>query len=306
MLKFILKGLCRLFGTLPLPAALALGRGMGWVYGSVIRHHRRDAEEALKRSLPEKSDTERHQILKSMYRHLGMNVAEELRLVSLSNAYLEDHIRWENETPIKTVLNAGKGMLVLTGHMGNWDLLCSIAPKFNYPTTIITKNIKNTAINTVWMEIRNRFGLKFVPAHNSYRQCLSALRKNEIVGFAIDQNMIDTEGVFVDFFGKQACTTPGLAYMSAQSGAAVVPVFMIRLEQGRHLVKTLPAIPPPPDRAPATIKEYTQLYTKVMEDIIRQYPDQWIWVHRRWKTVPKNAQSESRHEQASVNVQQSA
>jgi Kdo2-lipid IVA lauroyltransferase/acyltransferase len=291
MAAFFLKTACRLFGILPLPVALALGRGMGWVFGSVVRHHRRDAVEALKRSLPEIRDRERRQILKRMYSNLGMNVAEELRLVSLSNAYLEEHIRWDDIRPIQTVLAAGKGMLVLTGHMGNWDLLCSIAPKFNYPTTIITKTIKNNAINTVWMEIRNRFGLKFVPAHNSYRQCLSALRKNEIVGFAIDQNMIDTEGVFVDFFGKQACTTPGLAYMSAQSGAAVVPVFMIRLEQGRHLVKTLPAIPPPPDRKPETIREYTQIYTKVMEDMIRQYPDQWIWVHRRWKTVPNDRKS---------------
>jgi len=291
MAAFFLKTVCRLFGILPLPVALALGRGMGWVFGSVVRHHRRDAVEALKRSLPEIRDRERRQILKRMYSNLGMNVAEELRLVSLSNAYLEEHIRWDDIRPIQTVLAAGKGMLVLTGHMGNWDLLCSIAPKFNYPTTIITKTIKNNAINTVWMEIRNRFGLKFVPAHNSYRQCLSALRKNEIVGFAIDQNMIDTEGVFVDFFGKQACTTPGLAYMSAQSGAAVVPVFMIRLEQGRHLVKTLPAIPPPPDRKPETIREYTQIYTKVMEDMIRQYPDQWIWVHRRWKTVPNDRKS---------------
>jgi len=291
MMAYILKLLCRLFGILPLPVALALGRGMGWVFGSVVRHHRRDAVEALKRSLPEISDWERRQILKRMYSNLGMNVAEELRLVSLSNAYLEEHIQWEDIRPIQTVLAARKGMLVLTGHMGNWDLLCSIAPKFNYPTTIITKTIRNNAINTVWMEIRNRFGLKFVPAHNSYRQCLSALRENEIVGFAIDQNMIDTEGVFVDFFGKQACTTPGLAYMSAQSGAAVVPVFMIRLEQGRHLVKVLPAIPPPPDRKPETIREFTQIYTKVMEDIIRQYPDQWIWVHRRWKTVPKDQKS---------------
>ena len=288
MTTALLKGLCKVFGMLPLPVALAIGRGMGWFFGSVIRHHRRDAEEALKRSLPEKSARERRQILERMYLNLGMNVAEDLRLTAASNAYLNNYISWEGDTHIHQVLAAGKGMLVLTGHMGSWDMLCSIAPKFNYPTTIITKNIKNRTINSVWMEIRNRFGLKFLPAHNSYRHCLSALRKNEIVGFAIDQNMINSEGIFVDFFGTPACTTPGLAFMSAQSGAAVVPVFMIRREQGRHLVKALPAIPPPPDRKPDTILKYTQMYTTVMEDIIRQYPDQWIWIHRRWKTTPKN------------------
>ena len=287
MLSITLKGIGWLFGILPLPLALACGRGMGWVYGSVIRHHRRDAEEAVRRSLPEKSEAERRMIIRRMYGNLGMNVIETFRLTSATDAYFRDFIAWENEAIAREVLAAGKGLLVLTGHLGSWDLLCSIAPKFNYPTTIITKNIKNSAINSLWMNVRSRFGLKFVPAHNSYRQCLTALRKNEIVGFTMDQNMIDSEGVFVDFFGRPACTTPGLAYMSAQSGAAVVPVFMVRMDNGRHLVKILPAIPPPPDRKPETVLEHTQRYTKVIEDIIRQYPDQWIWVHRRWKTVPR-------------------
>jgi len=287
MLSIILKGLCRFFGMLPPAAALAFGRRLGWIYGSVIRHHRKDAVDALRRSFPEKSDAERHLILKRMYRNLGMNAVEEFLLASASNTYFEENIQWEGEDNVHTVLAAGKGMLVLTGHLGNWDLLCSIAPKFNFPTTIITKKIKNNTINTLWMEVRSRFGLKFVPAHNSYRQCLGSLRKNEIIGFAIDQNMINTEGIFVDFFGRPACTTPGLAFMSAQSGAAVVPVFIIRKDKGRHLVKCLPPIAPPPDRKPETIRQYTQIYTKAMEDIIRSYPDQWIWVHRRWKTTPK-------------------
>lgn len=271
--------------------ALAAGNGLGWVYGNVIRHHRRDAVEALRRSLPEKSERERRQIIRRMYRNLGMNVVEMLRMATVSERYFETHIVWENDEIVRTTMSQGKGVLVLTGHMGSWDILCSIAPKFKFPTTIITKNIKNDAVNNAWMDVRKRFGLKMLPAHNSYRQCLTALRKNEIVGFIIDQNMIESEGIFVDFFGKPACTTPGLAYMSAQSGAPVIPVFIIRLPRGRHLVKVLPAIPPPPDRKPETIHQFTQQYTKIMEDVIRQHPDQWIWVHRRWKTVQKNQQS---------------
>jgi KDO2-lipid IV(A) lauroyltransferase len=204
--------------------------------------------------------------------------------------YLRDYVVWEDEVHMRNVLAAGKGLLVLASHMGNWDLLCTMAPHFNFPSTIITKKIKNESLNRFWMEARARFGLKFVPAHNSYRQCLAALRKNEIVGFVLDQNMIRTEGIFVDFFGKPACTTPGLAYMSAQSGAAVTPVFITRQPGGRHIVKVLPAIPPPPDRKPETVRLYTQQYTRIIEDMIRQYPDQWIWIHRRWRTVPEAAQ----------------
>ncbi len=287
MLQLILKGLTRYFAWLSLPRALALGRGLGWFFGSVLRHRRKEAAEALRRSFPEKTEQERNTIINRMYQNLGMNLIEEFRLPSVSKSYLEENILWENEAYSHEVLASGKGLLVLSAHLGNFDLLCTFAPKFNYPTTVITKSIKNDTLNKFWMEARGRFGLKFVPAHNSYRQCLSALRKNEIVAFVLDQNMIDTEGVFVDFFGKKACTSPGLAYMSAQSGAAVVPVFMIRLENGRHLIKSLPTIPPPPDRKPETIHAFTQLYTKVIEDVIRDYPDQWTWVHRRWKTTPK-------------------
>ncbi|MEI6564221.1 MAG: lysophospholipid acyltransferase family protein [bacterium] len=288
MLQFFLKGLTKLFAALSLPGALALGRILGWIYGSIIRHRRTEAMASLRQSFPEKSEEERRLILNTMYLNLGMNLAEEFRLSSVTPTYLDNNILWEGEAYSHGVLAAGKGLLVLSAHLGNWDLLCTFAPRFNFPTTVITKDIKNNAINAWWMNARSRFGLKFVPAHNSYRQCLTALRKNEIVAFVLDQNMIDTEGVFVDFFGKKACTSPGLAYMSAQSGAAVVPVFMIRLDNGRHLIKALPAIPPPPDRKPETIHAYTQLYTKVIEDVIRQYPDQWLWVHRRWKTIQKD------------------
>jgi len=282
----ILKGLSRVFGALPLRAALAVGRGLGWVYGSVLRYHRRDAVAALARSLPEKTPRERRAILDRMYRNLGMNLVEEFRLGRVGEDYLTDFVSWEGEEHAHEVFAAKKGLLVLSAHLGNWDLLCTIAPHFHYPTTVITKNLRNSALNAYWMETRARFGLKFVPAHNSYRQCLSALRRNEIVAFILDQNMIHTEGIFVDFFGKPACTSPGLAYMSAQSGAAVVPAFMIRLANGRHLVKALPPIPPPPDRTPETIRAYTQLYTQAIENMIRAYPDQWIWIHRRWRTVP--------------------
>jgi KDO2-lipid IV(A) lauroyltransferase len=286
MLTPLLKGLCRFFGSLPLARAHAIGRGLGWVYGRIVRYHRRDAIEALRRSLPELGEAERTAILDTLYRNLGMNLVEEFRLPSMNEADLRDLMTWDGQEHCTQVLGAGKGLLVLSAHTGNWDLLCTIAPKLNLPSTIITKRIKNRALNDFWMETRGRFGLKFVPAHHSYRQCLAALRKNEIVGFILDQNMIRTEGIFVDFFGKPACTSPGLAYMSAQSGAAVVPAFAWRRPDGSHAVKVLPPIPPPPDRQPETIRAYTQLYTRIIETFVREHPEQWIWIHRRWRTTP--------------------
>lgn len=292
MLIATLKGISWIFCALPLRTALAMGRALGTLLGSVIRYHRKDAIEALARSFPEKTPRERRDILNRMYKNLGTNIVEVLRFARIGDHYLRESIEWDDDQEAREVLAANKGLLVLSAHTGNWDLLCTVAPRFNYPATVITKNLRNSALNSYWMGTRARFGLKFVPAHNSYRQCLAALRNNEIVAFILDQNMINTEGIFVDFLGKPACTSPGLAYMSAQSGAAVAPMFIIRLENGKHRVKVLPTIPPPPDRKPDTIRIYTQRYTKVIENVIREHPDQWIWIHRRWRTVPP-AQTEA-------------
>ena len=294
-MKLVLKAVSGFVSRLSLPSALALGRRLGSVYGSVIRYHRRDALEALRRSFPGKSDIEIRGILKRMYENLGMNLVELLRLSRAPDGYFRDFIAWDGEEHVRNALARQKGLLVLSAHMGNWDLLCTAAPRFSYPLTIITKEIRNKAVNDFWMDIRARFGLKFAPAHSSYRMCLSALKKNEIIGFILDQNMIRDEGVFVDFFGRPACTTPGLAYMSMQSGAPVVPAFTIRQEDGHHLVKILPPIEPPPDRTPQTIQQFTQVYTHIIEQVVREHPDQWIWIHRRWRTVPANtAGSENR------------
>jgi Kdo2-lipid IVA lauroyltransferase/acyltransferase len=288
-MKLILTAIAAFFSCLPLGAALALGRALGWVYGSVIRYHRQDAIDALTRSFPQKSQAEILTIVRQMYANLGMNLVEVLRLGKVSDEFLRESIQVEGEEHGRSALLRNKGAVILTGHLGNWDLLASIVPRLGYPLTVISKDIKNKGLNEFWMRIRQRFGVKFVPAHNSYRACLTTLKKNELIGFILDQNMINTEGVFVDFFGKPACTTPGLAYMSAQSGAPVVPAFMIRRDNGRHLVKVLPPLDPPPNREPETIREFTQRYTKIIEDIVRQYPEQWIWIHRRWKTVPPPA-----------------
>ncbi len=285
-MKLILRTLSRIISIVPLSWALAWGRGAGWFFGSIIRYHRRSAVEALTRSFPEKTPAEICRLVGRMYGNLGMNVIELFRLESLPDAQIRTLIQLEGEENIRAALEHHKGVIVLTAHIGSWDLLCTIAPRLGYPLTVISKDIKGKALNNYWMETRARFGLKFVPAHNAYRQCLAALKKNELVGFIMDQNMIRTEGVFVDFFGRPACTTPGLAFMSAQSRAPVIPVFMVRQEGGRHVAKILPALEPPADREPETIRRFTQECTRIIEQAVREHPDQWIWLHRRWRTKP--------------------
>ena len=155
--------------------------------------------------------------------------------------------------------------------------------------TIITKILKNPVINRLWGGLRRKAGLNVIPSHNAYRACVRALKQNGLVGFMLDQNRPSNHGVFVDFFGRPASTTPGLAFMSAQTGAPVIPAFMRRTPNGRHVLEVKPLLEPPPDRKPETLLAWTATYTKIIEAEVRRYPDQWLWLHKRWKSRPPAA-----------------
>lgn len=272
---------------IPLSAALAIGSALGWFYGSVIRYHRRDALDALRRSYPEKTGREIQSIINRMYNNLGMNQFELLRLAGGAIDETNDRITVVGKEIVDQALQRGKGVIIMSAHFGNWDFLPMFsAKKQRYPVTIISKEIKNKTINSIWMLMRKQVGVNIIPNHNSARASLRVLRRNELLGFILDQNRPRDAGIFVDFFGRPACTSPGLAILSAQAQAPVVPVFIHRTSDGNHLLQVFPMLEPPPDREPGTVHKATQEYTKIIEDQIRQHPEQWIWLHRRWKTLP--------------------
>jgi Kdo2-lipid IVA lauroyltransferase/acyltransferase len=283
---WVLKFVAWFCAVLPLGAALALGRGLGRFFGAVVPQNRTRAMENLQRCFPEKSREECAGIMWRMFANLGMNTVEMLRWLGGREEELRARITVENAEEMDRALAGGHGAAVLTAHMGNWDLLGMWAASIK-PVTIISKEIKNAAVNRYWMEKRSAAKVRILAAHNSYRQCLKVLKANELLGFILDQNMTRYEGIFVEFFGRPACTTPGLAMLAGHGQSPVVPVFMFREADGRHRVKVLPAIPPPADRKPETLAAATQQYTKIIEDVIRAAPDQWIWMHRRWRTQPK-------------------
>jgi KDO2-lipid IV(A) lauroyltransferase len=221
-----------------------------------------------------------------MFEHQGMNVAEVLRWVGGGAAELRHRIVLDENPPDREeVLGRAKGVLILAAHVGNFELMALYAAA-RFPLTIITKEIKHPGLNAYWAELRATTGLRTIAARNSYRACFRVLRDNEWLGFVLDQNMIRKEGIFVTFFGQLACTTPGLAMLSAHSRAPVVPIFMVRLDDGRHEVKILPFIEPPAERTAEAIAKATQRYTDVIESVVRAHPEQWIWMHRRWRTQP--------------------
>lgn len=269
------------------PAALRLARGLGWIYGSLIRHRRSYALATLRRTLPERSENERRRILDAMYRNFAINYIEVLRLAGGADDDLRQLVTIEGEEIVQAALRRGKGALILTAHLGNFDLLAMFTAQRGYPLTIISKEIKNLAISGMWMDLRERYGVKIVLSHDSMRGCLKALKANGLLGFVLDQNRPHDQGVFVTFFGRPACTTPGMAFISALTQAPVVPVFIHRTADGQHHLRVLPAIEPPADRGEDNLRRATQRYTTIIEEEVRRHPDQWIWIHRRWKTQPK-------------------
>lgn len=288
MILALLKFIAWCMARLPLRVALWKGACWGALFHCFGVRQRRRADQHLAAAFPDWPPARRRAVRRAMFRHLGMNAAELLRWMGGAGGELERRIRLEGGENMEAARAAGRGVVVLTAHLGNWDLMGLWAAS-RYPLTIISKVIKNEAVNRFWMEKRAAAGVNIVPAHHSYRACLSALKKGGLLGFILDQNMIHTEGIFVDFFGRPACTTPGLAVLSAHAQAPIVPVFMIRQADGNHVVRMWPALPPPADRGSESIAATTQACTRLVEEIIRQHPEQWIWMHRRWRTQPRPA-----------------
>lgn len=282
----LLQMISRAVAIMPLKPALRLGRALGWMLGRVVRYRRPEVIAALRSAFPDLAASDVRRIADEMYKQQGMNLIEMLRLSVLGVVDLQGRVVVEGGGHLEGALRGGRGAIILTAHVGNWDMLGVLANQRGYRVTIITKGVKNEALNRFWSTSRERLGLKLVPARESYRACLRALRRNHLVGFILDQNMTEREGVFVDFFGRPACTTPGLAYMSAHSGAPVVPVFSIRRSLSEHMILVLPPIEPVRDKNDENIRNATQRYTSIIEDVIRSHPEQWIWMHRRWRTRP--------------------
>jgi len=285
-LTLLLKSLSWLLGHLPLKWVRVLGAGLGRLLGLVARRR----SEVLTRiqeclDVPE---SEAKDIFKRMYRNLGVTAFETLRIPYMTDKERDRIITFTGMDKMK----AEKGsFLAAVGHTGNWEL-CAAAttPEMGRTLNIVVKSLKPESLNHWITTARSHWGTQVHDRRGSVRDLLRILKSNDPIGFIIDQNAKRNWGIFVDFFGKPACTTDGLAQLAAISKCPVFPVFSRRIPQdGSLLVEIGDPIPPPKDRSDEAIRELTQDVTKRLEAFIRQYPDQWIWMHRRWRTQPEES-----------------
>ena len=283
-----LKFVCRLFATMPLRLALAVGRGLGTFAACVVRHRRRETVERIQRCFPEKSRAQCEAIYRGMFRNLGMNIVEMLRLSVLGTDDLLPRVEFHGQENLHEALRSdGWGSLALMAHIGNWEFCGAVASLLEEEVSVVVKPMRDPALQDYLEQTRQRMGPNMLPHHNSFRECLRRLKAGSHVAVILDQNRGREQGVFVEFFGQPACTSPGLALLSAQSGSPVLPVFDLRgTDPTQHHLHLLPAIPACSGRKIEALTEATQIYTLRIEEMIRKYPEQWIWLHRRWKTKP--------------------
>ena len=285
---YLLTFICWVHAAVPARVSIAWGRGIGRLMALFLKKKVALAEQTLADSFPEWPEARVREVARKVFINQGLLLAETFRRIGKpKHNPLDDIVFDEGDMArFNEIMSRGNGGLVLTGHVNNYEYLSAWAARM-YRMTISAKRIKPKALGDYVQQMRKEANITEVAHHGSYRSLLRAVKAGGVIGFIMDQNMIRREGVFVTFFGRPACTTAGLAMLSVQAQTPVVPVFLLR-DGDRYRVKMLPPIPPPPDRSIDALHDATQLYSNAIESVIREQPESWIWMHRRWKTPPES------------------
>jgi KDO2-lipid IV(A) lauroyltransferase len=278
------------FAALPRPWALRLGAWLGsFLYLADVRD-RRVALTNLALAFPEKSEAERRSILLRSCRNLGRVAAEFCHFDRLSKESIERYVRIANPEVWRSTwaIARERGAIILTAHLGNFELLAYAHGLMDCPVTIVHRPMRNELVDREIRDWRAQAGTRSIAKRAAAKAIMRALRNREMVAIPADQNQTRRFGVFVDFFSLPASTTPGPARLAAIAGVPVFPVFLVREgETDRHRIEVMPQVEmvDTGDRE-ADVVTNTQRCTAAIEQAIRAHPDQWIWFHKRWRTRP--------------------
>jgi KDO2-lipid IV(A) lauroyltransferase len=278
----------KLLGRIPRRWARRISGFLGELWFAVDKRHRRMTLDNLTLAFGgEKSGREIRLIAKQVFRNIVHVVFEVGWSLHLHPKDLDAFFSVKGLANLRATVGKGKGALVLTGHVGNWELMPVAAAMTGYSANVLYRPIDYAPLDRFFVETRTRFGLKMIPKDASLLRVFRALKRGETVAMLLDQNVGLHKGVMVDFFGRRACTSYGLAYIALKTGAPVVPFFVVRNENGftAEIGAEIPFIKTGDDRK--DLEENTRQYSEALESIIRRYPDQWFWIHNRWKTRPQ-------------------
>ena len=287
-------------GLLPRGVARGMGAGLGWVVYLALGRLRHVGQMNLERALPELAEEERDRILRGVYRGLGWQMAEFCRMERYTRENLDGWIRYEGLERFLAAEAEGKGVLVLTGHIGAWELSSFYHSLMGHKMGMVIRRLDNRWLDAFVNRIRCLHGNQVLHKDDFARGLITAMRAGETVGILMDTNMTPPAGEFVPYFGRLACTATGLARVALRTGAAVVPGFLVwergeRGGRGGYVLHFGERVALPEDGdSEERVMELTRRCTTVIESWVRRYPEQWLWIHRRWKTRPDGTREEGR------------
>ena len=279
----------KILGLMPRPLSRAFAIGIAQVVYLLHFRLRQVGMRNLEMVFPEKSERERRRILRGVFTSLGRQLAELCQFPKYTLENVDEVVVYDGLENYQRAYAQRKGVLFLTAHFGGWELSAFAHSLHGHWLHIVMRPMDNEYLDRLLQHYRTMHGNKTVNKDDFVRGLLAAMKAGETVGILMDTNMTPPQGIFVDFFGIPACTASGLARIALRTDAAVVPGFTIwdpalqkyrlRFDPALELIRT--------GHLEADIAANTQMFTKVIEDYVRKYPDQWLWVHRRWKTRPE-------------------
>lgn len=266
----------------PLPLALTLARAATRLLDAAVPKLRRVGRVNLEFAYPDASPRERNALIDGVFDSIARLIVAIAKFPILNEGNIAEWIRYEGLEHYLAAKRDGKGILVATAHLGNWELSAFSHALMTEPMNVMVRPLDNPMIDELVERRRQGSGNRLIFKRDAARSVMKALRNNEAVGILIDQNTAASEGVFVNFFGRTACAGTAFTKFAHHAGAAVIPGFAFwDKSERKYILRFYPRL-----EMTGRIEEDTQRIHSFFEDVIRQYPDQWMWIHRRWKTRP--------------------
>jgi Kdo2-lipid IVA lauroyltransferase/acyltransferase len=290
-MKRLVGWLARIFGValaiLPMRLRLVIGDAIGLLWFDVFRIRRGVALANVALAFPEKKSGERVHIARSSLRSMGRTLVEFSLFPYLKGRLGKKMFKYEGLEHLDRAFAEKRGVIMLTLHMGNGDMGAAGLSIRGYKMNLISKEFKSRWLNDLWFGMRRKLGTQFISPEKSSFEILRALKRNEAVIFVLDQFMGPPVGTRTRFFGVETGTAMGCALMALRTGVPVIPCYDVRCDDGTHRIVIEEAIPTPTgldDRLrEENIAALTQVYTDKIEGVVRRHPEQWMWIHRRWK-----------------------
>ena len=287
-----INALMSLLRALPKKASLSLGRTTARAAFRILGSRLRSGMQSLEIAFPEIPESERRKILKASVESIGLTVVEFANFLPAnaeeSRSIIEFDFEDEHFQVYRKAKSEGRGVIMPTAHIGNWELVLSGFSLQYEPIYFTARELDNPKIDEMFAQMRAKFGSRQFYKSDSAKEVLKALKAGESVGVLPDVNVLPNEGVFVPFFGVTACTTSGVARLAIKTNALIFPMFAIwDNRKSKYIVHNgLPIEPANTGDREADILSTTAAFTEEIEKIVRRFPEQWLWIHRRWKTRP--------------------